>query len=208
MNEVYAIGFKFSHVSTEMSQNLLGTGLNYGIKIGYYTTHIKGNNYKDLSKKCRNDTHAVKHEEFERWCMHYPSLDWKKLSQNIHKSRIHTTIKNVIWKIITGKLYMGSVAYFYLHKQHNHPWFTDNYIKCPFCPEIISTYKHQFWTCPHAVNLWSEVRNILGQYDNVTVKLESYYDIIHHNIQYNINKDKSVIYHFTNEIITNAIYAI
>ena len=75
MNEVYAIGFKFSHVSTEMSQNLLGTGLNYGIKIGYYTTHIKGNNYKDISKKYRNDTHAVKHEEFERWCMHYPSLD-------------------------------------------------------------------------------------------------------------------------------------
>ena len=58
--------------------------------------------------------------------------DWHKQFQAISHSYIETKMKNTIWRIIAGKLYLGDIAQKYLIFRKK-PQVALKYEYCPYC---------------------------------------------------------------------------
>jgi hypothetical protein len=43
-----------------------------------------------------------------------PTIDWHKKFQAIKNAYVESNVKNVIWRMIAGKLYLGNIAFDYL----------------------------------------------------------------------------------------------
>ena len=106
-------------------------------------------------------------------------MNWKNVIKGIKSARVTANIKNVIWRIIIGKLFMGINAYEYLDKmkKYDNTKYKDKFRYCPYCEhDIESTYEHQFWECDTVQAFWDIVKKL---FDNIN---NSYYHELNHKV--------------------------
>ena len=91
-------------------------------------------------------------------------MNWHKRFQAITHAYIETKMKNTIWRLITGKLYLGDIAQKYLIFRKK-PQAAIKYEYCPYCSNTFnkSTIQHQFWDCPCIQKFWALIRDLFNQ---------------------------------------------
>ena len=76
------------------------------------------NNFSEISKSYRKVSTKAGYEDndhFHAIKNNNPTIDWHKKFQAITNAYIEPNVKNVIWRMIAGKLYLGNIAHCYLN---------------------------------------------------------------------------------------------
>jgi len=177
----------------------------FGVIQNNFESQYKGNNFSEISKSYRkagyedNDHfHAIKNNN--------PTIDWHKKFQAITNAYIEPNVKNVIWRMIAGKLYLGNIAHCYLNSI-NRPLWAKNFEYCPYCPSRTftkSTTEHQIWSCPSVRPFWEKIRDLFVKLD-IPFPIHTFNDLI---TFFHIDDVKSLTNTFRNQLIFNAIYSI
>ena len=107
-----------------------------------YNSEYKGNNFRDISKNYRNQSYED-NDHFHNVKQANPHMNWHKRFQAITHSYIETKMKNTIWRLITGKLYLGDIAQKYLIFRKK-PQAALKYEYCPYCSNTLILPKAQF----------------------------------------------------------------
>ena len=162
----YVIRFKLwlPHI-TQHANNLKHHGYYFGISRGTFK-HKEGlTSYKSIKRWYRSQGY-VANPEFLYFKQNLPQIKWHKTSRLLYHMRLTPECRLKIWQMITGKLYMGIVAFNYLERTKKFPQYRDNYKYCPHCVGYThSTYAHQFWECPHSKKLWGVLKTYLKDLD-------------------------------------------
>ena len=131
--------------------------------VGGYT-HQYGGDYKQVAKEYRKSISAKK--------LGNPSLwgNGEELEQYIGESsrmRVSSNMRNVIWRVITDKLFAGGAAAVFIrstHGWHPHAKFSQETIatslnKCWLCDEQAPSTSHILWECGAQCmqTYWAEV---------------------------------------------------
>ena len=198
---VYALQYK--KVTKNNTLQWINEG-SFGVLQEQYNSEYKGNNFRDISKNYRNQSYED-NDHFHNVKQANPHMNWHKRFQAITHSYIETKMKNTIWRLITGKLYLGDIAQKYLIFRKK-PQAALKYEYCPYCSNTFtkSTIQHQFWECPCIQKFWTLIRNLFNQLD-ITFPLNSFNDLI---TFFRLEDIKNLESTFKNQLIFNGIFSI
>ena len=127
--------------------------------------------YRKAGYEDNDHFHAIKNNN--------PTIDWHKKFQAITNAYIEPNVKNVIWRMIAGKLYLGNIAHCYLNSI-NRPLWAKNFEYCPYCPSRTftkSTTEHQIWSCPSVRPFWEKIRDLFVKLD-IPFPIHTFNDLI------------------------------
>ena len=139
---VYALQYK--KVTKNNTLQWINEG-SFGVLQEQYNSEYKGNNFRDISKNYRKQSYEDS-DYFHNIKQANPHMNWHKRFQAITHAYIETKMKNTIWRLITGKLYLGDIAQKYLISRKK-PQAALKYEHCPYCSNTFtkSTIQHQLW---------------------------------------------------------------
>ena len=198
------VGLQYKKI-TEKNTLSWPTEGSFGIIQNSYETHHKGNTFSAVARNFRK-TGYEDNDHFATIKSNNPTIDWHKKFQAIKNAYVESNVKNVIWRMIAGKLYLGNIAFDYLTFR-KRPLYAQPYEHCPYCPtrtHTKSTIEHQIWSCPSVQPFWKYIRDLFVRLD-IPFPIHAFNDLI---TFFNINDVKSLTNTFRNQLIFNAVYSI
>ena len=169
---VHLLAFPFIHVRREDDANLWRVpGLApsivvrdmLGLRLGNYTTHHSATTFRDSARLYRRHGYGFVTPALSALAAHMPHVNLKVVSRALLHSRVSKRVTDFLWRLITGKLFMGEDAFTYLTRRSMVPHLRDKYQFCPYCPvQTRATQQHLIWDCPSLSGYWRLIRQLMS----------------------------------------------
>ena len=134
-----------------------------GLRLGNYTTHHSATTFRDSARLYRRHGYGFVTPALSALAAHMPHVNFKVVSRALLHSRVSKRVTDFLWRLITGKLFMGEDAFTYLTRRSMVPHLRDKYQFCPYCPvQTRATQQHLIWDCPSLSGYWRLIRQLMS----------------------------------------------
>ena len=163
-DEPYCLGFTFS-----FTRRYQWTP-KYNVMTGMYNTLLEGSTFAQINQSYRYKGHTNS-PHFDAWVNLNSDIKWSEVFRAIYHIRVPAGLKDLLWRIPSGKVFTGDPAYRYLEHipyiKLNKMHVADVRKNCIIHKyvhnlEVEATITHIFWECSAVRPLWDLVDTYLN----------------------------------------------